>query len=363
MIRRAHLLPGGFSLIELMIALTVSVIILAALSATFVGNSRARTELDKAAQQIENGRYAMMTMGDDLQLAGFLAEFNIVQAGLTPPAAKPDPCITTVAGVTSAMPLHVQGYDSDVDVTCLDKDGNDLLANRLAGTDILVVRRVSTCTYGSANCTDMDGAPYFQASLCANELNVTGNAYRLDTNQANLTLTQRNCTTQAQWRRFLVHVYYVDANDEGTDDMPTLKRAELVWNSTDSVVAFESYAIANGIENLQFEYGIDTNLDGTPDAYADPDTYDATGGATGPFADCAANTYNAASMTGCTYNWFNVTAVRVSLLSRNPLPSQDYTDTKTYTIGPDSIPAFNDKYKRHVYQAAVRVNNAAVRRE
>ncbi|MGH8561634.1 MAG: PilW family protein, partial [Nevskiales bacterium] len=62
---------SGFSLVELMIAITLSLIILAALSAIFVTSSRARDEIARANQQIENGRYAMQILSDDLQLAGY----------------------------------------------------------------------------------------------------------------------------------------------------------------------------------------------------------------------------------------------------------------------------------------------------
>lgn len=372
----------GFSLIEFMIAITVSLLILAAMSTAFVSSSRARTELERSSQQIENGRYALSALSDDLQLAGYLSQFNIVAAGLTPPAAKPAPCAITPAALIAAMPLHIQGYDNQA-VTCLDADGDDLLSDYKAGTDVLVVRHVSTCVRGATNCPDQDGAPYFQASLCETELSsltpLGADTYRLDTDIDNLDRKRRNCTTTAEIRQFLVHVYFVTNNDEAGDGIPTLKRAELGGEDGDAF--YTAFSVAHGIENLQFEYGIDTDGAGVagyghPNVFtADPDIYDGPGGAAGPFANCAAN-------ADCTQNWANVMSVKVTLLARNPDETRDYTNTKIYELGlnaagglecakaasndgaaGETCAAFNDRFKRHAYQSAIRLVNAAARRE
>lgn len=386
-----HGRSAGFSLIEFMIAITVSLVILSALSAMFVANSRARLEIERANQQIENGRYAVMALTDDLQLAGYLSHYNLTEAttaGYLPvPAAKPAPCLTTAAALSAALPLHVLGYDN-TGVACLDGGGDDLLADYKAGTDVLVVRRVSTCIRGSANCPDVPGAPYFQASLCATQLNVAGGAgrFRLDTSIANLNRTLRNCTGLAPIRQVLIHVYFVTNNDQlggsdardcdgdGVTDgdcIPTLKRAELTAEG--GVVQYKAYSIANGIEDLQLEYGLDTDAtpDGDPDVFtAAPDLYDPDIPGT-PAGSCAAN-------PDCTGNWFNVVSIKASLLARNPGESRDHVDTKIYTLGLNAagVPqcakdddadggceAFGDAYKRHVYQSAIRLNNAAGRRE
>ena len=66
--------PGrqsGFSLIELMIAITLGLVILAALTSFFVQTSGNRTEMERNTRQIENGRYAIDAMREDIGLAGF----------------------------------------------------------------------------------------------------------------------------------------------------------------------------------------------------------------------------------------------------------------------------------------------------
>jgi type IV pilus assembly protein PilW len=346
---RASARQAGFSLVELMIAVTLGLLLVAGLAATFASSSRARDELERASQQIENGRYAMQVLGDDLRLAGYLGEFDLVQAALATPGTKPDPCATDIPTLNTALPLHIQGYDSGAALSCL----SDMKSN----TDIVVVRRASTCVSGAA-CPTVVGAPYFQGSLCNNATELGSpsgtNHYRLDTVAANLNRTWRDCTALAGTRLYLTRIYFLANNDVTGDGIPTLKRAELTTAHPTSPTGgtWTIVPIAQGIENLQLEYGIDTNNDGIPDAdTADPDTYGACFGA------------------GCVANWQNVTSVKINLLARNTSISSEYTDTKTYSLGllangsANTAGPFNDRYKRHVFQAGVRLENPAGRRE
>lgn len=374
----------GFTIIEFMIAITLSLLVLAALTGAFVASSRSRAEIERANQQMENGRFALQILTDDLQLAGYLSHFNPFNASatLTLPAAKPNPCATTVAAIDAALLLHVQGYDS---LAALDSNLDDCLADFKPGTDIVVVRRVATCVDGTPNCTTFSGSPLFQASLCAgpNELGDTSNNallfYDLDIVAGSLTRTQRDCSTAAEIRQYLTHIYFVANNDRAGDDIPTLKRAELSGNGSGGTV-WNIVPLAHGIEDLQVEYGLDTDGsgvpwsgDGIPNVFtANPDTndYNAAGALVATHADCAAN-------GDCMSNWGNVMAMRVHVLARNTTPSRDHTDTKIYTLGLDAdgnpncaldanddgtCEAFNDNIKRHVYQTSVKLNNPAGRR-
>src|SRR5688572_24963346 len=89
---------AGFTLIELMIAITISLIVLAALTAMFVTSSRARDEITRANQQIENGRYALQVLSDDLRLAGYYSGHVVL--GEATPGAIPDACFTAMPNAT-----------------------------------------------------------------------------------------------------------------------------------------------------------------------------------------------------------------------------------------------------------------------
>src|SRR5579864_9177786 len=80
---RAHsamgALPGrGFSLVELMVALTLAGILLLGLSVFFVSSSRSFSEAERVSRQIENGRYAMALLGEEIRHAGFYGQVGNV---------------------------------------------------------------------------------------------------------------------------------------------------------------------------------------------------------------------------------------------------------------------------------------------
>ncbi len=343
-LRRDRAAPpqGGYSLVELMIALTLSLLVLIGLIATFVDSSKNRDEVERANQQIESGRYALQTLVDDLRLAGYLAEFDAGKAGLGLPLSLPDPCAFDLPTLRIALPLHVQGYDNGAALTCL--------SGVRPNTDILVVRRASSCVSGAPGCAAVAGAPYFQAALCSSAAQLGSPTatdwYRLDTDVTKLDRLQRDCATPAAARQFLTRIYFIDSNNQPGDGIPTLKRAEL------SAGGFAVVPIAEGIQDLQLEYGIDTDNDGVPNAFsADPGSFNACAGA------------------ACVANWANVVAVKINLLARNSTPSAGYTDRKTYALGlqasgaANTVGPFNDGYKRHVFRGEVRLNNPAGRRE
>jgi type IV pilus assembly protein PilW len=96
--------------------------------------------------------------------------------------------------------------------------------------------------------------------------------------------------------------------------------------------------LAEGIENMQFDYGIDNNFDGAPDVYR-----------------------KASAITDA--DWRNVMAVRVNLLARNTEETPGPPDTKTYTLGEAAPITPGGRFKRHVYSQAVRAVNPSGRRE
>lgn len=367
----------GFSLIELMIAITLGLLIMTGLVSIFVKNSQARSEIERSNRQLESGRYAMTLLTDDLRMAGFLAAFdphemiirpnapplgpdNSVSPAVAAMTAMPDPCAVATADLNNSFFFHVQGIDNTSTTPSCVSDAK-------AGSDILVVRRAATCVAGPTLESGCDavisGVPYFQSSNCYQATELAKNSggalaakdyqdhFRLNTDTANTVLSRHalNCTTFADYRRFLTHIYFVANNNVGSDGVPTLKRAEL------GAGAFTIVPLVEGIETIQFEYGVDTNDDGRVDGYT-----------TDPF------TYNACAGQTCVVNWLRTYAVKVNLLARNVEKSAGWTDNKVYTLGlkadgtPNLFPAsgtYGDMYKRHAYNAAVRLDNPSGRRQ
>lgn len=359
---------SGFSLVELMIALTIGLLLLSGLTLIFVNSSEANRELQKTAQQIENGRFATDILTQDLRLAGFYGHFHELPAA---PAALPDPCeIASQANLQNALALPVQGYrgvidpvtaasDTAADVTASSCDTALLTAANLRpGSDVLVVRRAHTNVLPTTG-TAVSNEVYIQATGTQAEIQF-GNGAVLGTNKANgavSTLYLNAAPTvpalPAPIRKYHVHVYFVapcssgsGANgvcQAGDDSIPTLKRLEL--GSVGGATTMSLVPLVEGIEYLKVEYGIDS----TPST-ADP--------ATGLVGDATVDSYTATPA-----DWTQVIAAKIYILARNTEQTSGFTDDKTYTLGTAAVPAANDRFRRHVYTAAVRLTNIAGRRE
>ncbi|MDD4929988.1 MAG: PilW family protein [Gallionella sp.] len=308
----------GLSLVELMISLTIGLLLMTGITTLIVQQSNIRDELEKSSRQIENGRYAIQLLHDDIQLAGFFGEYAPPSVGTV--YTTPDPCVITgnLGWSSSTVPVAIYGYagvESDP-TTCG-------LENYKPGTAILVLRRTSTDTLAAA--AAVAGTTYLQVSRC----NTATSAFVLGA--SGFTLQQKDCATLAPLRKYSVRIYFISSCDVcGTDTIPTLKMLEFA----DGVRT--TYPLVEGIENIQYDFGIDNTADGSPDNYlASPAEAD----------------------------WQDVMSVRVNLLARNNEPTNGYVDNKSYQLGTLAIPAAADSYRRHAYSELVRAINPSGRRE
>jgi len=168
----------GFTLVELMIAMTISLVILAALVSVFVNMSRSTNEMAKTNSLIENGRFAIQLLQDDLVHAGYwggyIPQFDNLTSTTVPgdaPTAVPDPCAAYSTWDSiyriNILGTPVQAYDTlPAGAGCLSP-----LAQR-ANSDVLVVRHAETCVPGVGNCdAAVAGRLYLQVPSCAAETN------------------------------------------------------------------------------------------------------------------------------------------------------------------------------------------------
>lgn len=337
----------GLSLVELMISITIGLLILTALTTLFVNQSRTRSELDKSNRMIDNGRYALEVLSENLRIAGFYGELDPSSVAL--PASIIDPCSTTPADMTAAIRLHVGGYNAATASSAIASPPCILAASVLKnGSDILVLRRANTAD-PVAQTAATDGIHYIQVSNCQFDATpfIIGNA------AASFNLSQRNCTAAntapfANVRRFIVQTYFISLNNNGSDGIPTLKRRELDPAGTG---VFITTPLVEGIEYLQVEYGVDGDSDGN--GVVDLAVFDGV-----------ADSYvQACADVTC---WANVVSVKLNIIARSIEPTTDYTDTKTYSLGlaGSYTPSGNDRsYKRHAYTQVIRLVNPASRRD
>ena len=341
---------GGYTLVELMVAITIGLLLLAGLVTLFANNSRTRNEIERANQQTENGRYAMQLLTDDLHNAGYFAEYNPgtvaapdPQLATEIPTSVPNPCATDFATLNASVAMPVQGYYQPSGAAVPSCLGADVKAN----TDILVVRRASTCAVGDPGCdAQVATAWYFQASTCSQDVN----HFALDSNTANLVLRKGStCATVAPIHQYRVSIYFIANDDKPGDGVPTLEKVQLGPGGFTTPLP-----LVEGIENLQIEYGIDT---ASPVTTGAPGVYTAN-----------PNSYGSCAPAACVTNWRNTVSAKLHVLARNTTTTPGYTDTKVYTLGllsdgvtANTVGPVGDAYKRHLFESTVRLNNISGR--
>jgi len=394
---RRPALQSGVSLVELMIALTLGLIIVAVLTTLYADMSRTNQEMAKANSQIENARFAMQLLQTDIvhggYWGGFVPQFDDVSddSGSTPvdpPTAIPNPCLAyttpwSTGYINGLLGIAVQAYEDAASSGC-----SSVVTNKAANTDILVVRHAETCVPGVGNCAaNVVGALYFQVSNCELELDASMD-YIFGT--SSFTRHKRDCTgtagspptiatgTIADKRKFISNIYYIrDYAVTAGDGIPTLMRSSFDL-SGGSLQHNAAQPMVEGIERMRIELGIDnvseTGVNIVTDASA-ANHWDATvkwvddenrdtainrgdGAPDGTFVHCTTG-------TPCTLGQLvNVVAVKIYLLARADTETPGYLDTKTYTLGSAApIGPFNDGYKRHVFSSTVRLANVSGRRE
>ena len=385
----------GMSLIELMIAIAIGSVLMIGLVSTFQNSSQTKRELERAGQLIENGRYAINLLSDDIRHAGFYgALFDIGN----PLSAMPDPCITTnLASLQAAMAMPIEGYNAntsttpfsrpDLSATTCGSGGLGLLttANLEPGSDVLVVRRSSTSLYIENDASTppdniVDAKYNKEVFLVANSLTgtikqaVTGTDLESDAWTTDRKYPQRTVAAspdKADTRKYEVHIYFVapcsigngangvcDGSESAANSVPTLKRLELKAvdtndDGTGDALAMEIIPLVEGVEYFKVEYGIDNS----PTTVNPLTKYSGDG-----IPDSFVLTPSAVE------DWQAVVAVKAYVVARTLTRTQGYSDQKSFAIGTVSgstttIPSANDEYRRNLFTAEIRPTNMAGRRE
>lgn len=171
----------GFSLIELMVAIAIGLIITSTLIALFININRTNEEMAKTNSQIENGRFSIQLLENDVMHAGFwgtyVPQFDDLTYTLAPADAAtsvPNPCLPyttpwTGSYVNNLIVIPIQAYAGTPPsgTGCV----TSFATNRKVNTDVLVVRHAETCVPGDTNCeADSTSKLYFHSSLCEAEI-------------------------------------------------------------------------------------------------------------------------------------------------------------------------------------------------
>lgn len=230
------------TLIELMVSMAIGLFLTWGAFEVYVQSKSNYQAAEVATRLQENARFALETIEPDLRLAGFWGRHR--QAGLVKPAVGIG--VTCNGGNVAAWALDtatpVAAVDDDYDLPCAAH------GEAREGSDVLIVRHASELTRAL-----QPGQVQVQSSLILAQLFDDG-------------AIPPGFAADSETRDLEVHAYYVDNTSSFTNDAPSLRRKTLVNGGV-----IEDQEMISGVENLQVQFGLDTNGDGTVERYVDPD--------------------------------------------------------------------------------------------
>ena len=313
---------AGFSVVELMVALGLSMTLAVAVVSVFTNNSYSFNQDENVSRMQDDARFALREIAFDISMAGLYGDL-LVPAMVTPdanlaigvdcgPAGEALWMYRTVeAGSGESHSLLAIDNASSADVVAAHScfGGGELLQ----GTDVVAIKRVAGAEASALNV----GSVYLRSN------GTVGLLYRAPFPAAPSIPV---AAPMADWE-YRPSIYYIRqfANNPG-DGIPTLCRKVLRGGGT----SMTTECLATGIEDLQIEYGIDTSQDGHPNVFV-------------PDPSLAAIQ--------------NVVSARIFILARTTDIDTRYTNTKTYSISnaPDYTPG--DSFHRRVFSTTVSIQN------
>lgn len=372
----------GFTLVELLIAMALGLMLMALLGSLFVDVSRTNRDMARSAGLVESARFALRLMSDDLvhagYWAGFIPEFDdrgFLAAPTDVPTRIPDPCLAFANWDTA----HRQALIGiPIQVHASTPAGCVRVRDKVAESDLLVVRHAATCSVGQTGCApEASGKIYFQPSRCRIEIEA-GVSHVLDV--MGFGLHARDCEegppvtgSIAPKYRYVSNIYYIrDWATSAGDGMPTLVRSSFD-TAAGTPAQQPAVPLVEGIEGLRVEIGVDhLAVDGNDIvtatdaaerytaaiAWIDPREHalprNRGDGIPDGFRHCA-DDCSAAEMT-------HVVALRIHILARTSEPVPGHVDDVVYRLGDLQLGPFHDGFMRHVFSTTVRLANVADRR-
>jgi len=263
---------AGFTLVELMVAMILSLVLIGAVTQSFISSKQSYKMREQVALLTENGRFATEALQRDIRMAGYSGcrSLDDIEAnGQLNIIAKNPPDFSTSND-------SLQGIESGIGWT------NPTPNTHLAGTDVIIINRatgqgvqltkkmniknaqiqISSNPYGiqagdALLITDCsDNADLFRASNVSQNASDITIAHDISVNTGvNLSKTYDKGATLM---KFSSNTYFVGENDSGG--------TSLYMVPLGSAVAVE---LAPNVQDLQFQYSIDTNNNQVADDYVD----------------------------------------------------------------------------------------------
>ncbi|WP_286266231.1 PilW family protein [Thalassotalea atypica] len=315
---------NGFTIVEILISLTIGLFLFSGISLVFVGMRSTSAETSSYGEMQETGRIAISILSDDLMRQGFWGDLSMPLSSsnlLGVPAAPAGEC--TGDGLNNGtFPTALGTFRTIWGKTADGANEMGCITNAVTGSDILQIKRTVVNPFNTANPLPADRY-YLVTNTVAGQIIDSGDA-----------IPAINDSRAWEYQH---HVYYVSNDTVGDGVVPVLNLRSLANT-------MNAQPMIDGVERIRIQYGIDSaadgQLDGVVDAFIPAD-----------------------QMTQAL--WDNesssrIVAAKIFVLVRDINPDLKYTNTLSYQLGDLTINATNDNYRRMLFSSTVTLHNGDV---
>ena len=333
----------GWTLVELLVAMALSLLVIAGIAQIYLAAKRSYDIQTNIAEIQDVGRYVTDLLTHDIRMAGYWDSMDINLANSTPgndgnPNGTPSSDSLFLTGRPN-LPEDCSSNNSWGRMITRSifgiNDGNGIASYSCIGSDLLR-GDVLTVRYADPVAIPATGpftntALYIRTAPFQGSV-VFGNPEDCPPGTSGCALINYVNDPVFSDHALVAHAYYVATPiSTSCGTVPVFARKTL-----DSTGTPRKESLVNGVEQLQFQYGVDTAVT-----------------AANPLGDGSVNQYlNADQVT----NWHRVRAIRFWALVRANCQESGYTDTATYQLG-DRTYTPNDRYRRTLYSSTVALRN------
>ncbi|MEM5550018.1 PilW family protein [Pseudoalteromonas neustonica] len=316
----------GFTLVEMMVSLFIGGLVLGGVMFTYISMKVTTRDTMTIGELQETGRLALNIMQRDIEQVGFWGTYYENSFTDVNTQTLPNPGGDCSEGPNNgSFPNYVDNSNFR-SIYAIESTGGEQLncaPNTITDSDILQVKFLEGLQIEPGNTTanhyyfiaEQEQAKFNRGVVNAGDIN--GNA--------------------TIWR-YRHHVYYVgettfQLNNQSVT-VPALRRQRLTPGG-----GMVNETIMEGVENIRFLFGLDTNNDQRVDSYRSVENMTST-------------------------DWENrraILTVQVFVLVRALQQDNDLKQTnQTYTLGEDAnqrVLVFDDRFRRALFTTTIRLNN------
>ena len=314
---------AGYSLVEWMIAIMLSLFLTAGLLGVFVSSQRATHEALGTGERQESATFALQLLVRDLKQANFFSQatgenkslWNLNGANI----ATSDDCLDDISSGSfpngnKYRPLWASTVPASIgslEMGCIDDGDSD--TSLVTGSEYISIKR---------------------ARGLLQEDNFITDRFYLDINTSELTVYKGDASalsTIPAWE-YKHHVYYLDSF-EGVNRLRrlTLRASKMVREEV----------LVEGVENMKFMFALDaliaSDRDGSVHSFIST-------------SDVTANDWDSGRVIG----------MKIFLLIKSLEKTVGYINDSTYQLGAEIVPAANDNYKRELVSTVLLFQNSVV---